>query len=64
MSFVAYAVFMEFERRLKAKNIKFKFSQKLLQKIIEHLLAVEIGKKIIPIPPSEIQQKIFEIFEN
>jgi len=64
VSFVAYAVFMEFERRLKLKNISFKFSQKLLRKIIEHFLAVEIGKKIIPIPPSEIQQKILEIFEN
>jgi len=64
ISFVAYAIFMEFERRLKAKNIKFKFSQKLLRKIIEHLLAVQIGEEIIPIPPSEIQQKIFEIFEN
>jgi len=64
ISFVAYAVFMEFERRLKEKNIKFKFSQKLLRKIIEHLLAVQIGDEIIPIPPSEIQQKIFEIFEN
>ncbi len=27
ISFVAYAIFMEFERRLKTKNIKFKFSQ-------------------------------------
>jgi len=64
VSFVAYAVFMEFERRLKLKKISFKFSQKLLRKIIEHLLAVQIGEKIIPIPPSEIQKKIFEIFEN
>ena len=64
ISFVAYAVFMEFERRLKIKGIKFKFSQKLLKKIIEHILAVEIGNEIIPIPPSPIQRKIFEIFEN
>ncbi len=64
VSFVAYAVFMEFERRLKIKGIKFKFSQKLLKKIIEHILAVEIDNEIIPIPPSAIQRKIFEIFEN
>jgi len=64
ISFVSYAIFMEFERRLKNKDIKFKFSQKLLRKIIEHLLAVQIGEDIIPIPPSEIQQKIFQIFEN
>ncbi len=64
VSFVAYAIFMEFERRLKLKNIKFKFSQKLLRKIIEHLLAVQIGEELIQIPPSEIQQQIFKIFEN
>ena len=64
VSFVAYAIFMEFERRLKLKNIKFKFSQKLLRKIIEHLLAVQIGEELVRIPPSETQQKIFEIFEN
>jgi len=64
ISFLAYAVFMEFERRLKIKGIKFKFSQKLLKKIIEHILGVEIGNEIIPIPPSAIQRKIFEIFEN
>ncbi len=64
ISFVAYAIFMEFERRLKINGIKFKFSQKLLKKIIEHILAVEIGNEIIPIPPSTIQQKILDIFEN
>jgi transposase len=64
ISFVSYAIYMEFERRLKLKNIKFKFSQKLLRKIIEHFLAVQIGGDIIPIPPSEIQQKLFQIFEN
>ena len=63
VSFVAYAVFMEFERRLKAKNIKFKFSQKLLRKIIEYFLVVKIGDKIIPIKPSEVQQKILKIFD-
>jgi hypothetical protein len=64
ISFVAYAVFIEFERRLKLKNIKFKFSQKLLRKIIEHFLVVRIGNKTIPIKPSEIQQQILKIFEK
>jgi len=64
ISFVSYAIFMEFERRLKLKNIKFNFSQKLLRKIIEHFLAIKIDDKIIPIKPSEIQQQILEIFEN
>jgi len=64
ISFVSYAIFMEFERRLKLKNIKFNVSQKLLRKIIEHFLAVKIDDKTIPIKPSEIQQQILKIFEN
>ncbi len=64
VSFVAYAIFMEFERRLKLNGIKFKFSQKLLRKIIEYFLAVKIGDEIIPIPPSDVQKQILKIFEN
>ena len=63
MSFVAYAIYMEFERRLKLKGIKFKFSQKLLRKIIEHFLAVQMGEETIPIPPSDVQKRVLEIFE-
>ena len=63
ISFVAYAVYMEFERRLKLKNISFKFSQKLLRKIIEHFLVVKIGEKTIPIQPSDVQQQILKIFD-
>ena len=64
ISFVSYAIFMEFERRLKKKNIKFKFSQKLLRKIIEHFLAVQIGDEIIPINPSEIQKQILDAIND
>ena len=64
ISFVAYAVFMEFERRLKLHEIRFDFSQKLLRKIIEHFLAVEIDGKVIPLKPSDIQRKILEIFSD
>jgi len=63
ISFVSYAIYMEFERRLKKKDIKFKFSQKLLRKIIEHFLAIEIDNNIIQIPPSTIQQEILKIFD-
>jgi len=62
ISFVSYAIYMEFERRLKIKGVKFKFSRKFLKKIIEHFIALKIDDKIIPIKPSEIQQKILEIF--
>ena len=62
--FVAYAIYKEFERRLKSKNIKFNFSQKLLRKIIEHFLVVKVDGEIIPIRPSGIQKEILRIFEN
>jgi len=64
ISFVAYAVYREFERRLKEKDIKFDFSQKFLRKVIEHFLAIELDGEIIPINPSKIQKQILKIFEN
>ena len=64
ISFVVYAVYKEFERRLKQKSIKFDFSQKFLRKIIEYFLAVEVDGEIIPINPSPVQQEILKIFEN
>jgi len=64
ISFVAYAIYREFERRLKEKGIKFDFSQKFLRKVIEHFIAIELDGEIIPINPSEIQRQILEIFED
>lgn len=61
ISFVSYAIYKEFERKLKINNVKFNFSQKLLRKIIEHLIAIKIGDEIIPINPSEIQKQILDI---
>lgn len=61
ISFVSYAIYKEFERKLKINNVKFNFSQKLLRKIIEHLIALKIGDEIIPINPSEIQKQILDI---
>jgi len=64
VSFVSYAIYKEFERRLKNKNITFHFSQKLLRKIIEHFTALKIDDELLPINPSPIQQQILKIFEN
>ena len=61
ISFVSYAIYKEFERKLKINNVKFDFSQKFLRKIIEHIIAVKIEDEIIPINPSEIQKKIIDI---
>jgi transposase len=64
ISFVSYAIYKEFERKLKIHGIKFEFSQKLLRKIIEHLLAVKINNEIIPINPSDIQKQVLEAIKT
>jgi transposase len=64
ISFVSYAIYKEFERKLKINDIKFDFSQKLLRKIIEHLIAVKIDDEIIPINPSDIQKQILDTIDN
>ncbi|MGJ0359302.1 hypothetical protein NG785_06545, partial [Aliarcobacter cryaerophilus] len=61
ISFVSYAIYKEFERKLKINDVKFNFSQKLLRKIIEHLIALKIDDEIIHINPSEIQKQILDI---
>jgi len=62
--FVSYAVYKEFERKLKLNNITFDFSQKLLRKIIEHLIAIKIDDEIIPINPSGVQKQILDVIKN
>ncbi|XXF41763.1 IS1634 family transposase [Sulfurimonas sp. NW9] len=64
ISFVSYAVYKEFERRLKLHDVRFKFSQKLLRKIIEHITALKIDDELLPINPSPTQKQILDIFEN
>jgi hypothetical protein len=64
ISFVSYAIYKEFERKLKINDIKFNFSQKLLRKIIEHLFALKIDDELIPIQPSQIQQQILDAIGN
>ncbi len=64
ISFVSYAIYKEFERRLKISDIKFDFSQKFLRKIIEHLFVLQIDDELIPINPSKIQQQILDAIEN
>jgi transposase len=64
ISFVSYAIYKEFERKLKENDIEFDFSQKLLRKIIEHLIAIKIDDEVIPINPSNIQKQILDTIEN
>jgi len=64
ISFVSYAIYKEFERKLKGNDIKFDFSQKFLRKIIEHLIAVKIDDELVPINPSNIQKQILDAIQN
>jgi hypothetical protein len=64
ISFVSYAVYKEFERKLKINNVKFNFSQKFLRKIIEHLIAIKVDNEIIPINPSGIQKEVIDAIQN
>jgi len=60
ISFVSYAIYKEFDSKLKEKNIKFKFSQKLLRDIIKHMFAMKVGDKLIYLKFEEIQQKVYD----
>jgi transposase len=62
--FVAYAVFMEFERRLKLKKIKFDFSQKLLRDILKHMYALNIGGKLLYLKFDDVQQTVYDAMRN
>jgi transposase len=64
ISFVSYAIYKEFERKLKLNNVTFNFSQKFLRKIIEHFIALKIDDEIIPINPSDIQKQILDAIKN
>ena len=55
---------MEFERRLKTKNIKFNFSQKLLRDIIKHMHAIDTGGKLLYLKFDDVQQIVYDVVRN
>jgi len=61
VSFVSYAVFKEFERRLKQKGIKFDFSQKLLRDIIKHMFALKVNGTLLHLQFDKVQQIVYDI---
>ncbi len=60
INFVAYAVYKEFERKLKLKDVKFDFSQKLLRDIIKHMFAINRNNKLLHLKFDEIQQLVVD----
>ncbi|MBD3842891.1 MAG: IS1634 family transposase [Campylobacterales bacterium] len=64
ISFVSYAIFKEFDSKLKENDIKFKFSQKLLRDIIKHMFALRINGKLVYLKFDEIQQQVYDAIKN
>ena len=64
ISFVSYAVYKEFEFKIKEANIEFHFSQKLLRDIIKHMFALNINGKLIYLKFDETQQKVYDAIKS
>ncbi len=64
ISFVSYAIYKEFDSKLKEHNIKFKFSQKLLRDIIKHMFAIKNGEKLIYLKFEDVQQKVYDAINS
>ena len=60
ISFVSYAIYKEFDSKLKENKLKFKFSQKLLRDIIKHMFAMKIGDKLMYLKFEDIQQQVYD----
>ena len=64
ISFVSYAIYKEFDSKLKENDIKFKFSQKLLRDIIKHMFALRTNGKLVYLKFDEIQQQVYDAIKN
>lgn len=64
ISFVSYAIYKEFESKMKGNNITFKFSQKLLRDIIKHMFALKVNGNFIYLKFDDIQQQVYEAIKK
>ena len=64
ISFVSYAIYKEFERKLKINGVKFEFSQKLLRDIIKHMMAIRTNGELVYLKFDEIQQSVLDAIYN
>jgi hypothetical protein len=60
ISFVSYAVYKEFDSKLKEKNISLGFSQKLLRDIIKHMFAIRSNGQLLYLKFDDIQQRVHD----
>ncbi len=64
ISFIAYAVYKEFERRIKINNINLPFSYKILMELILNMKAIEDEDKIQLLKFNKYQKLIFNAVFN
>ena len=64
ISFVSYAFYKEFERRLKKSKTEFDFSEKLLRDIIKHMYAINVNGELLYLKFDDIQQMVYEAMKN
>jgi hypothetical protein len=64
LSFIAYAVYKEFERRLSLNNVKFNFSQKIIFDLIKDMKAIEKDDSFKIFKFNSYQEKIYEAVFN
>jgi transposase len=64
LSFIAYAVYKEFERRLSLNNVKFNFSQKIIFDLIKDMKAIEKDDSFKIFKFNSYQEKIYKAVFN
>jgi transposase len=64
ISFVSYAIYKEFESKMKDNDIKFNFSQKLLRDIIKHMFAMRVGDQLVYLKFEDIQQQVYNAINS
>jgi transposase len=64
ISFVSYAIYKEFESKMKDNDIKVNFSQKLLRDIIKHMFAMRVGDQLVYLKFEDIQQQVYNAINS
>jgi len=64
ISFIAYAVYKEFERRIKINNVNLPFSYRILMDLILNMKAIEDGDKIQLLKFNKFQKLIYNAVFN
>ncbi len=64
ISFVAYAIYIEFEKRTRDIKLELNTSYKIIRELIKHTYAIKINSQTYPLKLSSIQQKLYDALKN